>query len=227
MGKLIDLRGRRFGRLVVLDRDPIKTRPGHNWACVCDCGQATTVHGNNLRRGYIKSCGCMRNELSGQRARDDLSKHNHARIGEVREEYAIWANMLYRCRTPTAPNFERYGGRGIRVCVGWLTYEQFYADMGKRPSREHSLDRNDNDGHYSCGHCEECVEKGFDQNVIWATKEEQANNRSTCVYIEHDGERKTIAEWSRQICVSRNTIARRLKCGLPPQEILAKPRRLA
>ena len=75
--------------------------------------------------------------------------------------------MKERCRNPKHNRFHRYGGRGIRVCDRWLdSYENFLADMGRKPSPTHSVDRIDNDGHYEPGNCR------------WATDAEQRANRS-------------------------------------------------
>lgn len=70
--KLIDLTGQRFGRLTVIEKTvPYKSNGTHatRWLCQCDCGRKTAVTGGNLKRGYTKSCGCLRRELSSQRLR--------------------------------------------------------------------------------------------------------------------------------------------------------------
>ena len=88
--------------------------------------------------------------------------------------------MKQRCYNPNVEHYDRYGGRGITVCVGWRnSFEAFYTDMGPRPEPKssYSIDRIDNSGHYSCGHCTECTANGRPANGKWSTKSEQAQNR--------------------------------------------------
>jgi hypothetical protein len=79
--------------------------------------------------------------------------------------YICWLNMRARCSNPNKPDWPRYGGRGIRVCDRWRSFEAFLADVGERPRSDLQLDRIDNDGHYEPG------------NVRWATRSEQMANR--------------------------------------------------
>lgn len=81
MGRLVDLTGQRFGRLVVLNRvddyrppnDPDKMQPC--WRCVCDCGQVVIAQGNNLKRGGTRSCGCLRRETASLNGRLNRGRH--------------------------------------------------------------------------------------------------------------------------------------------------------
>lgn len=93
----------------------------------------------------------------------ESSGHKHSR--RPTPEYATWASMHKRCRIKTNPSYHHYGGRGITVCERWNVYENFLADMGRRPSPRHSIDRVNNDGNYEPGNCR------------WATGSEQINNR--------------------------------------------------
>lgn len=104
-------------------------------------------------------------------------------------EYTAWANMLYRCNTPTARNYALYGGRGITVCPEWHQFEAFYADMGLRPSMRHSLDRIDNAKGYS------------PENCRWATAREQTNNRRCTRRVSFNGIVRPLSEWADELGV--------------------------
>lgn len=110
--------------------------------------------------------------------------------------------MKTRCYRKTWPGFKHYGGRGIKVCDRWLeSFENFLADMGRRPSSDHSLDREDNEKDYCLANCR------------WATKIEQQNNKRTNVFLELDGERMTLSDWGRHLGMAANTIRMRLVNG--------------
>jgi hypothetical protein len=97
-------------------------------------------------------------------------------------EYGCWNNMRLRCTNPNDKVFKHYGGRGISVCERWESFENFIADMGKRPSAAHSIEREDVNGNYTPDNC------------VWATQREQARNRRNTVYIEHEGVSRKLIE---------------------------------
>jgi hypothetical protein len=155
----------------------------------------------------------------GMRFPDRKTKHGHAKRGphdnrRPAREYDAWVRMIRRCTNPKDSQYARYGGRGITVCSRWIeSVEAFIADTGPRPSSLHSLDRKDNDKGYELDNCR------------WATATEQANNRRTNLFIEIDGQRHTLAEWSRSSGMDPRTLRRRIADGMDPKEALTKPLR--
>lgn len=81
------------------------------------------------------------------------------------DTHKSWTQMRSRCHDPNNDAYPRYGGRGITICDRWSIFENFLADMGVRPSRNHSLDRVDSDGNYEPENCK------------WSTPLEQTLNR--------------------------------------------------
>lgn len=201
MQKHIDHTGHRFHRLLVISRAE-NDHYGTNWNCLCDCGKSCKVRGVNLRNDAVKSCGCTVREASSERAT------THGMSNTV--EWQAWNSMRRRCEKPTHKMYHRYGGRGITVCERWLTFEGFYADMGKRPSKKHSLERIDNDGNYEPA------------NVKWATQVEQQNNKSTSLNLTWQGRTQTLTEWSRELGIVENTLRARLRKGWTVEEFFLR-----
>jgi hypothetical protein len=201
MAVLKDISGTVFGRLTVLSRSTESHKHGQaHWVCRCSCGTKTTVAGDMLRRGRSKSCGCLRAEMSADRAR------THGLSATT--EHKSWRHMLGRCRNKSDRGWPNYGGRGITVCDRWDSFENFMADMGPKPSPAHSIDRIDNDKGYEPGNCR------------WATSVEQNNNRRSSKVIEHNGIRRSLAQWAEAIGVQAGTIAWRLKSGWPTERAI-------
>lgn len=167
---VIDLTGRKFGRLTVIGR--VKTdKPRTFWRCSCRCGGETTTSSLNLRGGQTRSCGCLQRERTAK-ANTTRITHGHTRHKKnapvvTTSTYRSWKAMLERCRNSAAPNYHLYGGRGITVCGQWQGkdgFARFLQDVGERP-KGMTLDRLDNDKGYEPG------------NVRWATPKQQAANR--------------------------------------------------
>lgn len=150
-----EMPGKVFGSWTVLRRSDDDKRGQIQFEVKCACGNIRTVSAGHLRHGKSTACA------------DCRIKHGHSIRGHKTAEYRIWCGMIQRCTNPNVKAFSRYGGRGIRVCDEWSTFEVFLADVGPRPSAAHSIDRYpDNDGNYEPG------------NVRWATQSEQCLNKT-------------------------------------------------
>lgn len=180
-----DLTGRRFGRLMVLERDGTTATRHVLWRVVCDCGSFKTVTGIRLKAG-TQSCGCLQRET----AVNLLSKHGRTDT----KEHKIWRGIVQRCTNPNATNYENYGGRGIRVCERWQSFENFFSDMGTCPPGC-SIDRIDNDGNYELGNCR------------WATRAQQNNNSRHNTIVTYRGQRMSLSDAVRLAGKVKRSIA--------------------
>ncbi len=153
-GRARDLTGGVFGKLSA--QYPVE-RDKHGkikWLCVCECGAECVVASSDLATGHTKSCGCSRIGVTGS--------PKHGMYGTP--TYLSWRSMMSRCYNENATGYEHWGGRGIRVCPQWHTFQRFYDDMGERPAGK-SIDRTDNNGDYNPRNCR------------WATPSEQNSNK--------------------------------------------------
>jgi hypothetical protein len=141
------------------------------------------------------------------------TKHGHAGRRRKTRTYRLWEAMHRRCSMPSQQSYPLYGGRGIRVCDRWRSFESFLADMGECPEQG-SLDRINGDGHYEPGNCR------------WASQKQQQRNRRGNRLIEHDGVTATVAEWAERTGVPSATIRARIdRYGWSAGQALTAPHR--
>lgn len=191
---------------MVLRREANAADGGTAWLCRCDCGVERTVAGVYLRRGFTRSCGCLKEDTLAKRS----TKHGHAHAGSLSKTYNTWIGMVERCTNEKHVRWDRYGGRGIKVCGRWRDFRNFLADMGEKPDGM-TIEREDNDGNYEPGNCK------------WATRAEQAQNKSSSRILECRGRKQTVAQWSRELGISQPTIATRLQRGWSEERTLTTP----
>ena len=197
-----DISGMKFGRLTAISLHH-SNKGRCYWKCICECGNEAIVRESSLMRGDTKSCGCLKKET--------LLHATHGMTGS--RLYRIWKGMKDRCLNPNSKYKKRYHDRGIGVCDEWTRdFINFYEWAMKNGYEDTlTLDRIDNDGNY-------CPE-----NCRWATAKEQSNNRNNNVFLEFDGENRTISEWGEKLGIKEGTIRARMGRGWNVEKTLSTP----
>lgn len=178
-----------YGRWTVLTKGIVKS--GREYAyCQCSCGTEREVRLRSLTNGESVSCGCHRREV----ARKTHTTHGLSNT----PEYYVWESMRQRCYDTNCDCYPRYGGRGIKVCERWESFANFIADMGKRPNEQYSIERIDNECNYSPANC------------VWATQEQQQNNKRSNRLITAFGKTQNVKQWSKETGIDYFVIIWRL-----------------
>lgn len=208
-----DLLGKVFGRLTVISFHEVRHIRGRKksyWLCKCICGNTVSVVRGSLLHKVepTRSCGCLHREVTSLAK----SKHRESSITGNTKEYRTWAKMIARCTNQNDPKYHRYGGRGITVCERWRhSYDNFLSDLGRAPSKKHSIDRINVNGNYEPGNCR------------WATAKQQANNTTKNRYISYLGITKSASDWALEVGMKQATIIARLNRGWSVYDTLNKP----
>lgn len=201
MGKRkYDLTGKKYNRLTVLEY--IKNG---KYRCMCDCGKECVVSGTALVKNRAYSCGCYKDERIGNLNR------RHGGCGT--KLYAVWNAMKARCENKNDYHYKWYGARGIHVCDEWRKFDDFQSWALSNGYKEGlTIDRINVDEGYS------------PENCRWDTMDEQANNKSTNIKLDYNGQRFTVKEVSAMTGLKRQTIEWRLHHGWTVNEIIETPR---
>lgn len=201
MGNFIDLTGKRFGSLTVIERFHGFTDPSGRkrtmWTCLCDCGTRTVVNSDTLRRGTQVSCGCYRRKHTSE-----LFKR-HGKTGS--RLYTVWCGIKNRCYNPNAYEYKFYGARNIKMCDEWRCDFQSFYDWAIENGYDDSAKR---------GECEiDRIDGSYDycpNNCRITTRREQMNNIRTNRIIECNGDTHTLSVWSRITGISSSKIRNRI-----------------
>lgn len=197
---MMNLTNNQYGRLTVLGYAGKNKHSASLWRVRCLCGKEFVTLANSLRTSNTTSCGCAR------------IKHGESLPTKSTPEYRAWCSMIHRCEYPKDKHYRHYGGRGIAISPRWReSYQAFLADMGRKPSPKHSLDRINNDGNYE------------PQNCRWALPKQQARNKSTSRVLIVGSECLTIAEWVERTGIGYTTIRERIKRGWAPESVVSTP----
>ena len=202
--KRLDLTNKEYGRLVVLSL--AYTKNGRTfWNCKCSCGNEKIILGKDLQNGHIRSCGCLRVEIS--RSRMTTHGATDSRL------YNIWTSMKARCETSKKQKFIKdYQNRGIKICAEWHDFSVFQKWALENGYKDNlSIDRIDNNGNY-------CPE-----NCRWADNFTQANNKRNNHWLTYNNKTQTIAQWSKELGMKYNALNERLRKGWSVERALSTP----
>lgn len=189
MKDVLDLEEKKYNRLALSEKTDFRRNRAVLWRCICDCGNEILETAPRVKSGHVKSCGCLNTEVRKSR----FTTHNMSDS----VEYSSWVNMKSRCNNPNNVRYEKYGGRGIRVCEEWLDKDsgflKFYEDMGNCPEGM-SLDRIDVNGDYCKENCRwaDAYTQNFNQGM-------RKNNTSGRTGVTWDSSRE---KWAASICIN-------------------------
>lgn len=201
----LDLTGQTFGRLKVVSEATFVDKPGRWWLCDCACGGSRTASTSQLRDKHRSnhSCGCAVKESIAAAAKAALAVTTKFRHPLKQKLKWMIGNMIKRCHRPGSNRYERYGGRGIKVCDQWRYNQTAFFEwaVANGFSEGMSIERIDVDGNY-------CPE-----NCRFIPLERQQNNTSRSRILEFCGERLTVSDWARRLGVNPRVLQHRLDRG--------------
>jgi len=176
--------------------------------CLCDCGKIKSILGYNLKTRKTKSCGCLQKEEFTKR----LTKHGHTKTKEKSRTYNVWKSMNQRCVNPNNKSYPYYGGRGIKVCLRWRKFENFFKDMNDAPIG-YQIDRINNNANYCKSNCR------------WSTRKQQQRNKRNNQTRTFRGKTQCLAAWAEEFNVNISTLQTRLQKGWSIKRTLTTPTR--
>jgi hypothetical protein len=206
MKKKFDLTGEVFYRLTVLAEAPRKAQcHSTRWLCRCECGTVKTYTSDQLRKGRVKSCGCLRSEnLSMARRKHDESK---TRL------YKKWTGIITRCYNPKCKSYKNYGGRGITMCEEWRNSYEAFRDWALAHGFREGLqiDRIDTNGNYCPSNCR------------WITSKQNQRNRTNNRLLTAFGVTQPMSVWCEEFDINEGTLRKRMKLKWTMEDALTVP----
>ena len=188
-----ELSGKRFGRLLVIEKSGVTPNGIILWKCLCDCGNIVSIRSTHLVNGKTKSCGCFQRDVASK------LKKSHG-LSDSRL-FMIWQAMKQRCNNSNSDYYKFYGGKGIKICAEWESdFLSFYNwSISNGYTDKLTIDRID-------------INKGYSpDNCRWATASEQSNNKSDVKYVTYHGAKGSFTDMCRKLNVNRSTIQYRCR----------------
>lgn len=210
MNKPMDIIGKKFNRLTVLEFVGTDKYGNTKFLCECDCGNRKVLLGSKVKGGRTKSCGCLHSETARNNTKKHLSSHTKL--------YSVYAHILSRCFCKTNKNYHNYGGRGITVCEEWADKEKGF-DKFKEWAYQNGYDENakfgnctidriNNDGNYEPSNCR------------WVDIKTQANNKRQNHLITFNGKMQNVTQWATELGFTNSTLFNRIRKGWSVEETL-------
>lgn len=203
MSRFVDITGKRFNDLVVIERMENAKGGVTVWKCQCDCGNITTVRGSNLKNGSVKSCGCRIHK-----------SHNATHRMSKTRLYREWALIKSRCFNKNIKSYKDYGGRGIKMCNEWADSFETFRDWAYQSgyTDELTIERVDHDGDYCPTNC------------TWIPFNKQQKNRRTSYAIEYNGKTQDLVSWCNELGLPYKNVHNRIyKLGWSFEKAISEP----
>jgi hypothetical protein len=195
--------GVKFGFWTVVGFHGVQSGTNRYWTCRCACDLERPVEIGRLKLGKSKSCGCGVHKIGGEK---------HGLVGTL--AYKSWDAMKQRCDNVKCRSYPWYGGRGITICEFIRSSPaNLISLIGERQRKELTVDRKDNDGHYSCGGCPQCLKNKWKMNIRWATGKQQCRNKRNNVVVKLGDRSLTACEVAEVTGLARCTIYSRISRG--------------
>ena len=214
--------GQRYGRLEVKELTSSITGNGIRRTmafCVCDCGKEKILRSDGLTSGSTRSCGCL--NLDSPKRKEMLIARNRGLLAsmgcfsvEHPMAYRVWRSMITRCYNKNNRQYESYGQLGVFVCSWLRKHPKNLEDiLGEWKEVKPSLDRFPiHNGNYTCGQCKECKKNGWKQNIRWATRKDQSENRGDFnVHLTAFGKTQLLSHWQEETGIDARRIITRIR----------------
>jgi len=211
-GKIRDLTGLKFNRLLVIKKLGTNKNKQIEWLCKCDCGKTKIVTSYLLTSGERKSCGCLHKENICRNI-PKLKELNKTHGETNTRLYHIWRGIKERCNVNTNKAYKWYGAKGIKIYAPWNNDYVKFRDWAKNNGYRDdlSIDRINNNGNYEPSNCR------------WVDKIAQGNNKSNNRWVTYKNQTKTISQWSRELNIPFHIIWNRLHRGWSVENTFEKP----